>query len=756
MCIMQVIKRSGEAESVKFDKISMRVSKLQWGLDEKSVDSTKIAQKVCNDIHDKITTSTIDELTAQTAQSMVTVHPNYSVVASRILISNMHKNTNSDYRKVVQELGANELLRNSFVDFVERNHEEIQKRFDFDRDYLFDYFGFKTLEKSYLLRINDCIVERPQFMFMRVALEIHQNNLQDAFETYDFMSQRYFTHATPTLFNSGTRIPQLASCFLQAVKDDSICGIYDTLKESALISKYSGGIGLAFHDVRSANSIIKTSGGKSKGIIPALKQFNETGKYVDQGGKRAGSIAIYLEPWHADIHDFLELRKNHGDEDKRARDLFTALWIPNLFMDRVRSNGKWSLMSPDKSPGLSDKYGTEFNELYLSYEENGQYIRQVNAQELWFTILVSQIETGTPYLLFKDACNEKSNQKNLGTIKCSNLCSEIVEYSDPDETAVCNLASICLPMYVNSDKSFDFDKLAHVTGVIVNNLNNVIDNSFYPVNTAKRSNSRHRPIGIGVQGLADVFFKLKIPFDSLDAKKLNQDIFETMYWAALTKSCQLAQEKGSYETFNGSPASLGTLQFDMWDVTPSDRYDWNLLKGNIQMHGLRNSLLLTQMPTASTAQIMGNTEAAECITSNLYNRRTSSGEFTCVNKYLVDDLHSLGMWSEDTVNILLQDDGSVQNLPDFPDELKAVYKTCWEMSQRHVIDMAADRGAYICQSQSMNLFIARPSTKILSSMYFHAYSKGLKTCVYYLRTKPNSSAVKVALPLKDECLTCSS
>lgn len=768
---MQVVKRSGDKELVHFDKISTRLNKLLWNIQDGTVDCSKIAQKIVSSIFDGIHTETLDELASETAQSMIVNHPNYGILASRIVISNMHKNTDANILNVYKTLLHKKLVASDFYNIVEKYHNELQEIVNYDMDYNFDYFGYKTLERSYLLKIDNIIIERPQHLFLRVCIQIHGEDMSKVKESYDFITNGYFTHATPTLFNSGSRYPQLASCFLMAMKEDSIEGIYDTLKNTALISKYAGGIGLSIHDIRGRNSVIKSSGRTSSGTIPMLKNFEATAKYVDQNGKRPGSIAIYEEPWHPDILEFLDLRKNHGDENARARDLFTALWIPDLFMKRVKENKQWCLMSSNESPGLSDVYGKEFEELYEKYESEGKYIKKVNAQDIWNAILTSQTETGTPYILFKDACNEKSNQKNLGTIKSSNLCAEIVEWSGPDETAVCNLASICLPKFVNNGQ-FDFDKLKLVTKVVTNNLNNVIDNSFYPIQEAKNSNMRHRPIGIGTQGLADTFMKLKIPFDSDDAKQLNKDIFETIYHGSLEMSCQLAKEHGTYSSYKDSPISKGILQYDMWGVQPSQRWDWKTLKENIHSFGVRNSLCLAQMPTASTSQIMGNSESIDALTSNLFNRRTSSGEFTCINKYLIDDLQSIGMWNSDTMNHIIQHDGSVQTLGNLPQEIKNVYKTVWEISQKHVIDMASDRGAFICQSQSMNLYIAKPSTKSLSSMYFYAHSKGLKTGVYYLRTKPNVSAVKVAIPFKkvendtenvdmvcsrsEGCITCSS
>lgn len=763
---MEVIKRDGSFEMVYFDKITDRIKSLCFGLLD-TIDPILISQKICSQIHDKIKTCDIDELASQTAISMITTHPDYGTLASRIVVSNLHKCTYEKYEDVVTELHSNDLVSDELLSHSKKFSDTINKTINYQKDYLFDYFGLKTLERSYLMKVKGNIIERPQHMIMRVCLGIHGDDIDNVIASYNIMSDKYFTHATPTLFNAGTRQPQLSSCFLLSMKDDSVSGIFDTVKDCAMISKWAGGIGVHIHNIRGKNSLIKSSGGAAHGIVPMLKVFNDTAKYINQSGKRAGSFAFYLEPWHNDIMQFLDLRKNHGDEDARCRDLFTAMWIPDLFMDRVKNNKKWSLMSPDTCPGLSDCYGSKFVELYEKYEQEKRYVSQINAQELWFAILISQIETGTPYILFKDACNEKSNQKNLGVIKSSNLCSEILEYSDENETAVCNLASISLPAFVLSEHRYDFDKLQEVTRMVTRNLNNVIDKNFYPTIESERSNMRHRPIGIGVQGLADTFIKMKLPFESEGAKIQNRLIFETIYFAALTESCALAKQYGRYETFDGSPTSEQILQYDMWNKTPSPllNLDWNGLKRDIKEHGLRNSLLLAQMPTASTSQILGNNESIEPIMSNIYNRRTLAGEFTIVNKYLIDELVKLGLWNNDIKDEIIMDNGSIQNIDNIPDDLKQLYKTAWEMSQKDIIDMSADRGAFICQSQSLNLFMADPTFKKLSSMYFYGHQKGLKTCVYYLRSQPKSKAVKVNIKPKKEqkkppesqedCIMCS-
>eukprot|EP00559_Dactyliosolen_fragilissimus_P008373 CAMPEP_0184861524 /NCGR_PEP_ID=MMETSP0580-20130426/6188_1 /TAXON_ID=1118495 /ORGANISM="Dactyliosolen fragilissimus" /LENGTH=812 /DNA_ID=CAMNT_0027359053 /DNA_START=169 /DNA_END=2608 /DNA_ORIENTATION=+ len=756
---MYVVKRDGRHASVSFDKITSRITKLCYGLDPKFVDPVCIAQKVIQGVYPGVTTVELDELAAQTAASFATQHPDCSILAARISVSNLHKMTSKSFSETVEILHKYvhpqtgepaPLISEKVYDIVCQHKDTLDAALIHDRDFEFDYFGFKTLEKSYLLKVHGEIVERPQHMLMRVAVGIHMDDIPRVLETYDLLSQKYFTHATPTLFNAGTPNPQMSSCFLLCMKEDSIDGIYDTLKHCAIISKYAGGIGMSISNIRASRSYIRGTNGNSNGIVPMLRVFNNTARYVDQGGgKRKGSIAAYLEPWHADIFDFLDLRKNHGDENQRARDLFYALWIPDLFMERVQSNGEWTLMCPNECPGLADCHGDEFRALYAKYEKENKGRKTVKAQQLWFAILDSQVETGTPYMLYKDHCNAKSNQKNLGTIKCSNLCTEIVEYTAPDEIAVCNLASISLSKlatpaldYNGNDGSFDLDKLKEISEVVTKNLNRVIDQNFYPREEARNSNMRHRPIGIGVQGLADVFMMLKIPFDSPKAKELNRDIFETIYFGACTASCELAKEEGPYETFKGSPASQGQLQFDMWNVKPSDRWDWNGLKEKNQTLGMRNSLLMAPMPTASTAQILGNNESTEPFTSNMYNRRVLAGEFTVVNKHLLRELTSLGYWTPSVRNRIIADGGSVQNIVEIPKCIRDVYKTVWEISQKIVLDMAADRGAFICQSQSLNVHMAEPNTSKLTSMHFYAWKKGLKTGMYYLRTRPKADAIK--------------
>jgi ribonucleoside-diphosphate reductase subunit M1 len=760
---MYVIKRDGSRASVSFDKITSRITKLCYGLDPKYVDPVVIAQKVIQGVYPGVTTVELDELAAQTAASFATQHPDCSILAARISVSNLHKMTSKSFSETITALYEYihpktnlkaALISDSVYQIVIKNKEQLDAALIHDRDFEFDYFGFKTLEKSYLLKINGVIVERPQHMLMRVAVGIHMDDIQKVLETYDLLSQRYFTHATPTLFNAGTPNPQMSSCFLMCMKEDSIDGIYDTLKHCAVISKYAGGIGMSLSNVRASASYIRGTNGTSNGIVPMLRVFNNTARYVDQGGgKRKGSIAAYLEPWHADVFAFLDLRKNHGDENQRARDLFYALWIPDLFMERVQANGEWTLMCPNECPGLDECHGTEFVALYEKYEKEGKGRKTIQAQALWFAILDSQVETGTPYMLFKDHCNNKSNQKNLGTIKCSNLCTEIVEYTAPDEIAVCNLASISLSKLTTPAEGydetgagfggkFDFDKLKEISMVVTRNLNRVIERNFYPREECRKSNMRHRPIGIGVQGLADAFMMLKIPFDSEEAKQLNKDIFETIYFGACTASCEEAKKAGPYETYEGSPASQGELQYDMWGVTPSDRWDWAGLKADIAENGMRNSLLLAPMPTASTAQILGNNESTEPYTSNMYNRRVLAGEFTVVNKHLLRELTAQGLWTPSVRNRIIADGGSVQNVPEIPKHTREVYKTVWEISQRVILDMAADRGAYICQSQSMNIHIADPNTSKLTSMHFYAWKRGLKTGMYYLRTRPKADAIQ--------------
>ena len=775
---MRVIKRNGEMEDVSFDKVLNRLKNLSSGL---TIDVSEIAQKVCSRIYDGVKTFELDELAAYLCSSMSIEHPDYSLLASRIIISNHHKNTSPSFSETIQVLYNNvdnhnnhiPLVSEELYNIVIKNKEKLNTYIDYQRDYLFDYFGFKTLERAYLIRVNKKIIERPQHMWMRVAIGIHGNDIKDVLQTYDLMSKKYFTHATPTLFNAGTNRPQLSSCFLCSINEDSVSGIFDSLKEVALISKYAGGIGLHIHQIRGNGSHIRGTNGTSNGIIPMLRVFNNTARYIDQAGKRLGSIAVYLETWHCDIESFLELKKNHGSEEDRCRDLFLALWISDLFMERVKSEGKWSLMCPDKCPRLSDVYGDEFKELYEKYESEGKYVKQINAQDLWFKILEAQIEQGVPYILYKDAANKKSNQKNLGTIKSSNLCAEVLIYSSPEETGVCNLASICLPSYVEDGK-FNFEKLHEITKVITKNLNKVIDKNFYPIEKARISNLKHRPVGIGVQGLADVFIMLRYPFESENAKQLNKDIFETIYHAAVEASMELSKKRhkiindikninnkileedisnyineferdipnpkyiGAYSSFEGSPISQGLFQFDLWNTQPSSRYDWETLRSDIKEYGVRNSLLLSPMPTASTSQIMGFNESFEPFTNNIFQRKTLSGEFIIINKYLINDLISKGLWNKDIKDTIILHEGSVQNIQEIDDELKAIYKTAWEIKQRNIIDMSADRGQYICQTQSLNIFMEEPDFQKLSSMHFYAHSKGLKTGSYYLRTRPKA------------------
>ena len=747
---MYVIKRDGRKEAVKFDKVTSRIQKLAYGLSE-HVDTFLVAQKVIEGIYDGVTSSELDNLAAEMSASMTTRHPDYALLASRIAISNLHKNTKKSFSQTMKDLyeyvdshtGKNApLLADDVFAIIEENRDILDSTIIYDRDFGYDYFGFKTLEKSYLLKLDGKVAERPQHMLMRVAVGIHKHDIEAAINTYNLMSERWFTHATPTLFNSGTPKPQLSSCFLLQMQDDSIDGIYNTLKNCAKISQSAGGIGLSIHNIRATGSYIRGTNGTSNGIVPMLRVFNDTARYVDQGGgKRKGSFAIYLEPWHADVFEFLELKKNHGKEEMRARDLFYALWIPDLFMKRVEEDGNWSLFCPNEAPGLADCYGAKFEELYTRYEQEGRARKTIKAQELWFAVLESQIETGTPYILYKDACNEKSNQKNLGTIKSSNLCTEIVEYTAPDEIAVCNLASIALPRFVNNG-AFDFQKLYDITKVITNNLNKIIDINYYPVEEARRSNMRHRPIGIGVQGLADAFIMLRMSFESDEAKALNRDIFETIYYASMVASMEEAKVHGAYETFAGSPASEGIFQFDMWGVEPTGRWNWDALRADVKKHGMRNSLLLAPMPTASTSQILGNNECFEPYTSNIYTRRVLSGEFTIVNKHLLKDLVKAGLWNETMKSKIIASNGSVQNIPEIPQDIKEIYKTVWEIKQRAIIDMAADRGAYIDQSQSLNIFISDPNFAKLTSMHFYAWKKGLKTGMYYLRSKSAADAIK--------------
>jgi ribonucleoside-diphosphate reductase alpha subunit len=750
---MLVVKRDGHRESVKFDKITARIEKLCYGLDPKFVNPVEVAMKVINGLYDGVTTQELDNLASEIAATMTTRHPDFAKLAARLAVSNLHKTTSKSFSNTMKRLyqyvdpktGQNAPLISKETWKVIKDHAaELDEAIIYDRDFSYDYFGFKTLERSYLMKIEGKTIERPQHMLMRVAVGIHGEDIPAAIETYNLMSDKWFTHATPTLFNAGTPKPQLSSCFLLTMKDDSIDGIYDTLKQCAKISQSAGGIGLSIHHVRAKGSYIKGTGGTSNGIVPMLRNFDMTARYVDQGGgKRKGSFAIYLEPWHADVFEFLDLKKNHGKDEMRARDLFYALWIPDLFMQRVENNEMWSLFCPNEAPGLADVYGEEFERLYHKYESEGRFRKQVKAQDLWFEVLESQIETGTPYILYKDAANKKSNQKNLGTIKSSNLCTEIIEYTAPDEVAVCNLASIALPKFVTSDGKFDHQKLFEITKVATRNLNKVIDINYYPVPEAHKSNMRHRPIGLGVQGLADAFIMLRMPFDSPEARGLNKDIFETIYFAAMESSMELAKIHGPYETFKGSPVSKGIFQFDMWGVTPdSGRWDWERLKRDVKQYGVRNSLLLAPMPTASTSQILGNNECFEPYTSNIYTRRTLSGEFIVANKHLMKDLISAGLWSETMRQKLISTNGSVQPIAEIPQHIKDIYKTVWEISQKSIIDMSADRGAYICQSQSLNIHLTDPNFGKLTSMHFYAWKKGLKTGMYYLRSNAAADAIK--------------
>lgn len=749
---MKVLKRDGNYASVDFSQIQSRLEELTDGLNREYIDTGLVTQKVIEGLADGISTRELDELAAQTCAGMVTTHPDYGMLAGRIEMSNLHKSTSSSfsssmerlYRHIDFKTGQNaSILSTDFIGVVRTHKKFFDDIIRHEQDFTYDFFAIKTLQRSYLLKSGDDIVERPQYMLLRVAIGIHMYDLDKVVDTYKLMSDKSYTHATPTLFNSGTKKPQLSSCFLLKMKDDSIDGIYDTLKQTAKISQSAGGIGLSIHDVRATGAYIKGTGGVSNGIVPMLRNFDMTARYVDQGGgKRKGSFAIYLEPWHADIMDFLSLKKNHGKEEMRARDLFYALWICDLFMKRVEEDGPWTLFCPSEAPGLSDCHGKEFELLYEKYEKMGKGRKTIKAQELWFEIMSSQIETGTPYMLYKDAANSKSNQKNLGTIKSSNLCTEIMEYTSKDEVAVCNLASISLPYFVKEDKSFDFVKLENVTYKVSQNLDKVIDANYYPVEEARNSNLRHRPIGLGVQGLADVFAMLMLPFDSQEARALNKDIFETMYYASVKASCDLAKKDGPYSTFEGSPASKGILQFDMWGVEPSNRFDWSKLKKEVQEFGMRNSLLMAPMPTASTSQILGNNECFEPFTSNIYSRRTLSGEFVMVNKHLLRELISLGIWNDRIKNEIILHQGSVQNIAGIPDRVKEVFQTVWEISQKSIIDMAADRGAFICQSQSMNLFLKDPNFKKLTSMHFYAWKKGLKTGMYYLRSNAATSAIQ--------------
>ena len=756
---MYVLKRDGRQESVKFDKITARIQKLCYGLDPVHVDSVSVAMKVIQGIFPGVTTIQLDNLAAETAASMTTKHPDYALLASRIAISNLHKITKKSFSETMRDLynyvdtktGAKApLVADDVFQIIQENSEILDSTIIYDRDFGYDYFGFKTLEKSYLLKIDGNVAERPQHMLMRVAVGIHKHDIDQAIKTYELMSERWFTHATPTLFNAGTPKPQMSSCFLLTMRDDSIDGIYDTLKQCAKISQSAGGIGLSIHNVRATGSYIRGTNGTSNGIVPMLRVFNDTARYVDQGGgKRKGSFAIYLEPWHADIFDFLNLKKNHGKEEVRARDLFYALWISDLFMKRVEEEGDWSLFCPNEAPGLAECWGEEFEALYERYEAEGRQRKTIKARELWAAILEAQIETGTPYMLYKDACNSKSNQQNLGTIKSSNLCTEILEYTDENEVAVCNLASIALPRFIQDGK-FDHQKLFEVTYQITLNLNKIIDHNFYPVPEAERSNLRHRPIGIGIQGLADAFILLRFPFESEEAQALNREVFETIYYASMTASKDLAKVDGAYESYAGSPVSKGIFQFDMWDVKPTNRWEWDVLKEEVAKYGVRNSLLLAPMPTASTSQVLGNNECFEPYTSNIYLRRVLSGEFPIVNKHLLRDLVDLGVWNENLKNKIIAANGSIQGIVEITDNIKELYKTVWEIRQRTIIDMAADRGAYICQSQSLNIFMESPNMAKLTSMHFYAWKKGLKTGMYYLRTKAAADAIKFTVQTQAE------
>ena len=757
---MLVIKRDQRKESVKFDKITARIEKLSYGLNTKYVKTIEIAKKVIDGIYDGVSTQELDELAAETAATLTTKHPDYAVLAARISISNLHKTTSKSFSNTMKRLytyinpktGKNaSLLSKEIYGIINKNAAILDSSIIYDRDFSYDYFGFKTLEKSYLLKLKGLVVERPQHMLMRVAIGIHKENVDAAIETYNLLSEKWFTHATPTLFNAGTPKPQLSSCFLLTMKDDSIEGIYDTLKQCAKISQSAGGIGLSIHNVRATGSYINGTNGISNGIIPMLRNFDMTARYVDQGGgKRKGSFAIYLEPWHADIFEFLQLKKNHGKEELRARDLFYAMWVPDLFMKRVEANENWSLFSPDETKDLHETYGDDFEKLYTKYEKEGKARKSVKAQDLWFEILESQIETGNPYILYKDAANKKSNQKNLGTIKSSNLCTEIIEYTSPDEVAVCNLASIALNKFVKDDMTYDHKKLYEITKVITKNLNKVIDVNYYPIKEAKNSNMRHRPIGIGVQGLADAFILMRYAFDSEEAKKLNTEIFETIYFGAMEASMEIAKKDGAYESYKGSPVSKGIFQFDMWGITPdSNRWDWTKLKQKVKKNGVRNSLLLAPMPTASTSQILGNNECFEPYTSNIYTRRVLSGEFIVVNKHLLKDLINLNLWDDSMKDRLMEANGSIQEIKEIPENIKLLYRTVWEISQKSIINMAADRGAYICQSQSMNIHMQNATFGKLTSMHFHAWKKGLKTGLYYLRTKAATDAIKFTI-VKDE------
>lgn len=758
---MYVVKRDGRKEPIMFDKITARVRKLCYGLNE-LVDPVKVAMRVIEGLYDGVTTSELDNLAAEIAATMTTAHPDYAKLAARISVSNLHKNTKKTFSEVMTDLyeyvnprtgEKAPLLADDVYEVIQKNKERLDSTIIYNRDFQYDYFGFKTLERSYLLKLNGKIAERPQHMLMRVSIGIHPDDLDAAIETYELMSKKFFTHATPTLFNAGTPKPQMSSCFLLTMQDDSIDGIYDTLKQTAKISQSAGGIGLSIHNVRATGSYISGTNGTSNGIVPMLRVFNDTARYVDQGGgKRKGSFAIYVEPWHADIFDFLDLKKNHGKEEMRARDLFYAMWIPDLFMKRVEEDAKWTLMCPNECPDLYNKHGEEFETLYLKYETENKGRRSIKARDLWEKILESQIETGTPYMLYKDAANRKSNQQNLGTIRSSNLCTEILEYTSEDEVAVCNLASIALPMFIKNNE-FDHKELFKITKRVTRNLNKVIDRNYYPVKEAENSNFRHRPVGLGVQGLADTFIKLRMPFTSDEAKKLNQEIFETLYFAAVTASMEMAIEEGPYSTYEGSPMSKGQFQFNLWGIDDKDlsgRWDWDKLRKQVLKNGVRNSLLVAPMPTASTSQILGNNEAFEPYTSNIYTRRVLSGEFIVVNKHLLEDLVERNLWNEDVKNAIMRSNGSVQNIDVIPQDLKELYKTVWELSMKDIIDMSRQRGYFIDQSQSLNLFMENANMSKLTSMHFYAWKSGLKTGMYYLRTKSAVDAIKFTLTKEEK------
>ncbi|MAX67773.1 MAG: ribonucleoside-diphosphate reductase subunit alpha [Halobacteriovoraceae bacterium] len=757
---MFVTTRSGKKEPVKFDKITLRIQKLTYGLNSEFIDAMEVAKRTIQGLFDGITTVELDNLSAEVAAYMTSTHPDYAKLAGRIAVANLHRSTSDSFIETIDKLYNYEdkinkekmpLISKALYETAHKFQDRIASEIAYSRDMEYDYFGFKTLERSYLLKIEGKIVERPQHMLMRVALGIHEDDIDAAIDTYHHLSEKWFTHATPTLFNAGTNKPQMSSCFLLSMKGDSIDGIYDTLKDCALISQSAGGIGLSIHNIRAKGTFIKGTNGYSNGIVPMLRVFNDTARYVDQGGgKRKGSFAVYLEPWHADIFDFLDLKKNHGKEELRARDLFYALWVNDLFMERVEAEKDWSLFCPHEAPGLADTYGEEFRRLYTQYEKEGRAKKTVPARKLWFEILQSQIETGSPFMLYKDAANEKSNQKNLGTIKSSNLCTEIIQYTSDEEVAVCNLASIALPKFVEG-KEYNHQKLFDVVYKATVNLNKIIDLNYYPVPEAEYSNKKNRPIGLGVQGLADTFAKLRMPFESEEARVLNKEIFETIYFAALTASNDLAKKDGAYDSYEGSPVSQGILQFDMWSVTPSERWNWSELKAKIKDHGVRNSLLMAPMPTASTSQILGNNECIEPFTSNIYTRRVLSGEFAVINKYLIQDLIKLDLWNENMKNEIIKHNGSIQNIEAIPAKIKDLYKTVWEIKQKAVIDMAKDRGAYIDQSQSLNIHMENVNMGKLSSMHFHAWRSGLKTGMYYLRTKAASDAIKFTV--RDESKT---